>query len=56
MLDPLTKYFTNTIKDFDLLFTGVFDGALEDEDIANLENYLISRFSIRPIKLSKNSQ
>ena len=48
MIGPLTNYFTNTVKDFDQLFSSVFDGALSKEDISNLEEYMINRTSIRP--------
>jgi len=48
MMGPLTNYFTNTIKDFDQLFSSVFDGALSQEDISNLEEFIMNRTSIRP--------
>jgi hypothetical protein len=48
MMEPLTNYFTNTVKDFDQLFSSVFDGALSEEDINNLEQYIVNRTSIRP--------
>ena len=48
MVGPLTNYFTNTVKDFDQLFSSVFDGALGQEDINNLEEYIVKRTSIRP--------
>ena len=48
MMGPLTNYFTNTVKDFDQLFSSVFDGALSKEDISNLEEYIVKRSSIRP--------
>ena len=48
MMGPLTNYFTNTVKDFDQLFSSVFDGALSKEDINNLEEYIVNRTSIRP--------
>jgi len=48
MMQPLTGYFTNVVKDFDQLFTGVFDGALTEKDINNLQEYIIKRMSIRP--------
>ena len=47
MMIPLTTYFTNTVKDFDDLFTSVFDGALSQDDISNLESYIIKSTSIR---------
>ena len=47
MMAPLTNYFSNTLKDFDHLFSSVFDGALRQEDIDNLELYLVKRTSIR---------
>jgi hypothetical protein len=48
MMGPLTNYFTNTVKDFDQLFSSVFDGALSKEDIINLEEFIMNRTSIRP--------
>jgi len=48
MMGPLTNYFTNTVKDFDQLFSSVFDGALSEEDINNLEEFIMNRTSIRP--------
>jgi hypothetical protein len=46
MMGPLTNYFTNTVKDFDQLFSSVFDGALSKEDIINLEKFIMNRTSI----------
>ena len=48
MMGPLTNYFTKTVKDFDQLFSSVFDGALSKEDINNLEEFIMNRTSIRP--------
>ena len=48
MMGPLKNYFTNTLKDFDQLFTSVFDGALTKEEIINLEKLILNRTSIRP--------
>ena len=48
MMGPLKNYFTNTVRDFDQLFSSVFDGALRKEDINNLEEYIVNRTSIRP--------
>ena len=48
MMGPLTNYFTNTVKDFDQLFSSVFDGALSKEDIINLEEFIMNRTSIMP--------
>ena len=48
MLGPLTNYFTNTLKDFDQLFSSVFDGALSQEDINNLEESILNRTSMKP--------
>ena len=48
MMGPLTNYFTNTVKDFDQLFSSVFDGALSEEDIINLEESIMNKTSIRP--------
>lgn len=50
MLEPLTVYFSNTVKDFDSLFSSVFHGALGDEDINNLENYITRRMSMKPMR------
>jgi len=47
-MGPLTNYFTNTVKDFDQLFSSVFDGALSQEDVNNLEEYIVNRTSMRP--------
>ncbi|MBE66459.1 MAG: hypothetical protein CMQ30_07305 [Gammaproteobacteria bacterium] len=54
MMHPLTNYFTNVVKDFDGLFSSVFDGALSQDDINNLESYIITRTSIRPRKTIDN--
>tara|TARA_X000001036_G_C20419610_1_gene700578 strand:+ start:192 stop:791 length:600 start_codon:yes stop_codon:yes gene_type:complete len=48
MMEPLTIFFTNTLRDFDQLFTSVFDGALDQEDINNLEDFIVNKTSIRP--------
>ena len=48
MMGPLKNYFTNTLKDFDQLFTSVFDGALTNEDISNLEEFIMNRTSMKP--------
>ena len=48
MMGPLENYFTNTLNDFDQLFTSVFDGALTKEDIINLEKFIMNRTSIKP--------
>ena len=48
MMEPLTNYFSNTLNDFDQLFSSVFDGALDQVDINNLEDFIISRTSVRP--------
>ena len=53
MLEPLTVYFSNTVKDFDSLFSSVFHGALGDEDINNLENYIARRMSMKPMRNNK---
>ena len=50
MMEPLTIYFTNTLRDFDQLFSSVFDGALDQEDIKNLEDFIINKTSVRPRK------
>ena len=46
MMEPLTVYFSSVVRDFDQLFTGVFDGALRREDIDNLQGYILNRMSI----------
>ena len=48
MMEPLTIYFRSSVKDFDQLFSSVFDGALSKEDIINLEEFIMNRTSIRP--------
>tara|TARA_B100001758_G_C18315388_1_gene560209 strand:- start:484 stop:1083 length:600 start_codon:yes stop_codon:yes gene_type:complete len=53
MLGPLTVYFSNTVKDFDSLFSSVFHGALGDEDINNLEKYITRRMSMKPMRNNK---
>ena len=47
MMGPLTVYFKNTVRDFDHLFTSVFEGALNNDDIKNLEEYIINSTSIK---------
>ena len=47
MMGPLTVYFKNTVRDFDHLFTSVFEGALNKDDIKNLEEYIINSTSIK---------
>ena len=46
MMKPLTVYFSSVVSDFDQLFSGVFDGALREEDIDNLQEYIVKRMSI----------
>ena len=53
MMEPLTIYFSSVVRDFDQLFTGVFDGAMRKEDIDNLQRYIIDRMSIMPFKDKK---
>ena len=53
MMEPLTVYFSSVVRDFDQLFSGVFDGALRKEDIDNLQSYIINRMSIAPFKTKK---
>ena len=48
MMEPLTNYFSSVVRDFDQLFSGVFDGALRKEDIDNLQSYIVKRMSISP--------
>ena len=50
MMEPLTNYFSSVVRDFDQLFTGVFDGSLRKEDIDNLQAYIINRMSIKPFE------
>ena len=50
MMEPLTNYFSSVVRDFDQLFSGVFDGALRREDIDNLQEYIVSRMSITPFR------
>ena len=47
MMEPLRIYIANTLRDFDQLFSSVFDGALSKEDISNLEEYILENTSIR---------
>ena len=53
MMEPLRNYFSSVVRDFDQLFSGVFDGNLRKEDIENLQSYIISRMSITPFKSKK---
>jgi len=53
MMEPLTNYFSSVVRDFDQLFSGVFDGALRKEDIDNLQAYIINRMSITPFYKEK---
>ena len=48
MTEPLRIYFANTLRDFDQLFSSVFDGAFSKEDINNLEEYVVKRTSMKP--------
>ena len=50
MMEPLSIYFTSIVKDFDQMFTGVFDGALTGKDMDNLQEYIMARSSIRASK------
>jgi hypothetical protein len=50
MMEPLTNYFSSVVRDFDQLFSGVFDGALRKDDIANLQTYIMKRMSITPFE------
>ena len=43
MMEPLTRYFTNTLKDFDQLFSSVFQDVLDEDEINILEAYLTGR-------------
>ena len=54
MMEPLTIYFRSSVKDFDQLFSSVFDGALSQEDISNLEDYIFNRtFNRTSMKLKQ---
>ena len=53
MMEPLTNYFSSVVRDFDQLFTGVFDGSLRKEDIDNLQGYIINRMSMIPFEGEK---
>ena len=53
MMEPLTVYFSSVVRDFDQLFSGVFDGALRKEDIDNLQSYIVKRMSISPFNEEK---
>ena len=53
MMEPLTNYFSSVVRDFDQLFSGVFDGALRKEDIDNLQSYIVKRMSISPFNEEK---
>ena len=44
MMEPLRVYIVNTLRDFDQLFSSVFDGALNKEDIKSLEQYITHLF------------
>ena len=50
MIEPLTVYFKSVVQDFDQLFSSVFDGSFREEDITNLQEYIIKRMSIRPFE------
>ena len=47
MIEPLTRYFNNTLNDFDQLFSSVFHGSLSEEEISILENYVFKKTSIK---------
>ena len=53
MMEPLTIYFSSVVSDFDQLFSSVFDGALRNEDIDNLQAYIVNRISINPFEKQK---
>ena len=53
MMEPLRNYFSSVVRDFDQLFSGVFDGKLRNEDIENLQRYIIKRTSITPFNEKK---
>ncbi|MDB3990708.1 hypothetical protein N9425_02510 [Gammaproteobacteria bacterium] len=40
MIEPLSSYFRSTVRDFDHLFSSVFHGALDQEDINSLAEYI----------------
>ena len=50
MMEPLRNYFSSVVSDFDQMFSGVFDGALRENDINNLQEYIIKRSSIRRLE------
>ena len=51
MMSPLTDYFASTVKDFDQLFSSVFDGALSQDDINNLGSYITRSRSLSSKKV-----
>jgi len=51
MMSPLTDYFASTVKDFDQLFSSVFDGALSQDDINNLGSYITMSSSLSSKKV-----
>ena len=51
MMSPLTDYFASTVKDFDQLFSSVFDGALSEDDINNLGSYITRSRSLSSKKV-----
>ena len=51
MMSPLTDYFASTVKDFDQLFSSVFDGALSQDDINNLGSYISMSSSLSSKKV-----
>ena len=53
MMEPLTVYFSSVVRDFDQLFSGVFDGALRKDDIDKLQTYIIKRMTITPFSEKK---
>lgn len=56
MLEPLRRYFSSTVSDFDQIFSAVFMGALNEEDIRKLQSYLKSRTSMGLSEFSVKSK
>mgnify|MGYP001415633906 CR=1 FL=1 len=48
MMEPLRNYFSSVVSDFDQMFSGVFNGGLTEDDINNLQKYILSRMSMSP--------
>ena len=48
MMEPLRNYFSSVVSDFDQMFSGVFNGGLTEDDINNLQKYILRRMSMSP--------